>query len=128
MKQLPISSLRINSLTEQLYLQDSSFEQLLRSVSLFGVLEPLIVFPLNDNKSVFQIVSGNRRYYASQELGHNEIPCVIIDAILDALESNTNCQALYIQVSTCLSQVVCLLKFVLTKKLIQNDCRTSTLE
>jgi len=81
MKQLPISSLRINSLTEQLYLQDSSFEQLLRSVSLFGVLEPLIVFPLNDNKSVFQIVSGNRRYYACQELGHNEIPCVIIDAV-----------------------------------------------
>lgn len=27
-----------------------------------------------------------------------DTPCVILDAILDALESNTNCQALYVQV------------------------------
>lgn len=40
-------------------------------------------------------------------------PCVVIDAVLDALEENTNCQALYIQVSCKCDFMLILLWFVL---------------
>lgn len=44
-----------------------------------------------------------------------ETPCLVIDAVLDALEENTNCEALYIQVcvfvASSLSVLICRLRF-----------------
>lgn len=81
MKFLPITSLKINALTEQLYLHDSNFQQLVNSIALFGVLEPIIVFPLTDQSGNYQIISGNRRFKACLELDISDIPCVISEPV-----------------------------------------------
>ena len=47
------------------------------SISLLGVLEPLIVFKIGDSDQ-YQIVSGNRRLSVSKELGINEVPVTLI--------------------------------------------------
>ena len=50
------------------------------SISLLGILEPLIVFPLEDSTTQhYQIVSGNRRLRSALELGIETVPVVIID-------------------------------------------------
>ena len=46
MKKININQLRQNQLTTTLYTVDSNFENLVSSISLFGVLEPLVVFPI----------------------------------------------------------------------------------
>ena len=46
------------------------------SISLLGILEPLIVFEIIDSDQ-YQIVSGNRRFSVAKELGINEVPVVV---------------------------------------------------
>ena len=81
MKNIPARQLRLNPLTTTLYAVDSNFENLVTSVALFGVLEPLIVFPSPEADGVYQIVSGNRRFKAAEQVGLDEVPCTIIDPV-----------------------------------------------
>ena len=81
MKNIPARQLRLNPLTTTLYVVESNFEGLVTSVSLFGVLEPLIVFPSPEGDGMYQIVSGNRRLKAAEQVGLTEVPCTIIDPI-----------------------------------------------
>lgn len=60
---------------------DTNFENLVSSISLFGVLEPLIVFPIQQEPGVYQVVSGNRRLNAVTQLGITEVPCTIIEPV-----------------------------------------------
>jgi ParB family chromosome partitioning protein len=48
------------------------------SISLLGVLEPLIVFQVGDSDQ-YQIISGNRRLSVAKELGLSELPATIIN-------------------------------------------------
>ena len=81
MKNILISQLRQNQITTTLYTVDTNFQNLVTSISLFGVLEPLIVFPIQKTSGVFQVVSGNRRLNAASQLGLKEVPCTIIEPI-----------------------------------------------
>ena len=60
MKNIKITKLSQNKITNCPHLVDSNYENLLTSISLFGILEPPIVFPIPNRE--FQIVSENRRY------------------------------------------------------------------
>lgn len=81
MFKLLASQLIPNPLTGTLYIVDGNFENLVTSISLFGVLEPLIVFETPGTRGMFQVVSGNRRLRAAEKLGIEEIPCTLIDPI-----------------------------------------------
>ena len=81
MKNLNVNQLRQNELTTTLYTVDSNFENLVSSISLFGVLEALIVFEVPEEPEVFQVVSGNRRLKAAIQLGLKDIPCTIIEPV-----------------------------------------------
>ena len=56
--------------------------RLLLSVSLDGILEPLIVYPIDSNESMFQIVSGNRRFRVAKQLELEHIPVQVIQPIV----------------------------------------------
>lgn len=81
MKNLNVNQLRPNELTTTLYTVDSNFENLVSSISLFGVLQALIVFEVPEEPEVFQVVSGNRRLKAAIQLGLKDIPCTIIEPV-----------------------------------------------
>ena len=49
------------------------------SISLLGILEPIIVFKIGDSDQ-FQIISGNRRLSVAKELGINEVPVFVTDS------------------------------------------------
>jgi len=51
---------------------------LVASIKEKGVLEPLLVRP-SDVGGRFMIISGERRYRASLEVGLNELPCIEMD-------------------------------------------------
>jgi len=54
---------------------------LVRSIQDKGVLEPILVRPLDEDggSTSFRIISGERRYRAAQEAGLFEIPVVVLD-------------------------------------------------
>ena len=80
MENIPIELLLPNSRTQSIYGVDKEFARLVMSVDLFGVLEPLIVFLVQDEKK-YQVVSGNRRLSAAIHLGLEVVPCVISEPI-----------------------------------------------
>ncbi len=53
-----------------------------RSIEEKGIIEPIVVRRLG---SVFQIISGERRFIAARELGLEQVPCVVREA--DDLET-----------------------------------------
>ena len=57
-------------------LDDDSMNDLTESVQENGIMEPLIVRPL-ENTDNYEIISGHRRYRAAQKAGMNEIPAFI---------------------------------------------------
>ena len=61
--------------------------ELAASVKAKGVLEPILVRPIGQNGERYRIISGERRFRASQEAGLHEIPAVIMEVEEDeALE------------------------------------------
>ena len=57
------------------YFDSDKLKQLTQSVKEHGILEPLLVRPVGDNK--YELVAGERRYQAAQILSLKEIPVVV---------------------------------------------------
>lgn len=57
------------------YFDPDKLEQLVQSIAQHGILEPLLVRPLNTNQ--YELVAGERRYRAALKLGLPEVPVVI---------------------------------------------------
>ena len=58
------------------YFDPEKQAQLVKSVKEHGILEPLLVRPSGSN---YELVAGERRYRAAQEIGLQEVPVVIRD-------------------------------------------------
>ncbi len=54
---------------------EDKINELAKSISIYGVIVPLIVSPLPENK--YQIIAGERRWRAAKSIGLNTVPVVI---------------------------------------------------
>ncbi|MAY21672.1 MAG: hypothetical protein CMC74_02730 [Flavobacteriaceae bacterium] len=77
MEKVKTNCIQENQITNNLYKVDDQFEDFLKSIELDGILEPLIIQPLNDKEGEYEVVSGNRRLRAARELNLKEVPVVI---------------------------------------------------
>jgi site-specific DNA-methyltransferase (adenine-specific) len=80
MKSLKTIQILSNELTSQLYSsEDQRFVELVQSIEIHGILEPLVVRPIGENLGLeqFEIISGNRRLRAANELKIAEVPVII---------------------------------------------------
>ena len=57
--------------------EDESMLRTTESISMFGVLTPLIARPAEDGK--FEIISGHRRVHAAAAVGLTEVPVIVRD-------------------------------------------------
>ena len=57
--------------------EDESMLRTTESISMFGVLTPLIARPTEDGK--FEIISGHRRAHAAEAVGLTEVPVIVRD-------------------------------------------------
>jgi ParB family chromosome partitioning protein len=73
---IPIDKLQPNPNQPRVEIGDLS--ELVASIREVGVLEPLLVRP-SDVGGRFMIISGERRYRASLEVGLTELPCIEMD-------------------------------------------------
>ena len=80
---IPLRDLRENPLRARIYYNDNRTDELVRSIALSGIVEPLTVSAADRGKYV--IVSGGRRYRAALALGYSCVPCVLIDTDADEL-------------------------------------------
>ena len=76
-------------------IENESMTELIESIKEYGVLNPLIVRPLEDENGKYEIISGHRRFFAAQKLGLKKVPCTVHFIDRDAatvLMVDSNCQ------------------------------------
>jgi len=74
-------------------IENESMIELTESISVHGILNPLLVRPLEGEDGRYEIISGHRRFFAAQKLGLKKVPCTVhfIDrdtAIVMMVDSN----------------------------------------
>ncbi|MDV7393256.1 ParB/RepB/Spo0J family partition protein, partial [Arthrospira platensis SPKY1] len=72
---LPIKAIKLPAQQPRRYFDPDKLAQLTESVKHNGILENLLVRPLDDNQ--YELVVGERRYRAAQEAGLTEVPVTI---------------------------------------------------
>jgi ParB family transcriptional regulator, chromosome partitioning protein len=76
-EQLPISQLRPNPFQPRQGLDRATLEGLIASIRENGLLQPVLVRPIQDGG--WEVVAGERRFQAVQELGWTHVPVVVRD-------------------------------------------------
>jgi len=77
---LPISQLRANPNQPRQDFSDQEIAELSDSIKTLGVLQPILVRPLQgSSSSTYQVVAGERRYRAAMRAGLSQIPVLIKD-------------------------------------------------
>lgn len=74
---LSIESIQIASSQPRRYFDSPAMQALVESVKTDGILQPLLVRPLGEEK--YELVAGERRYRAARELGLTEVPVIVRD-------------------------------------------------
>lgn len=60
---------------------DDKVAELAQSIAAHGILQPLIV--RNSDKTLYEIVAGERRYRAAKIVGLTKIPCIVMNVMND---------------------------------------------
>ena len=75
--------------------EGAELDDLTDSIGTHGILNPLLVRPLEDADGKYEIISGHRRYAAAQKLGMRKVPCTVHFIDRDAatvMMVDSNCQ------------------------------------
>lgn len=76
-RQIPIERLRPNRYQPRSHFDEEAIEDLVNSVRENGILQPILVRPLDGSPDHFEIVAGERRWRAAQKAQLYEVPIVV---------------------------------------------------
>lgn len=84
--EVPIGQISPNPLQPRKTFNDSSIEELARSVREHGIIQPLVVTRTGENR--YKLIAGERRYRAAQKAGLATVPIVVKEELAegDALQ------------------------------------------
>jgi ParB family transcriptional regulator, chromosome partitioning protein len=77
---LSVTELIPNKYQPRKIFDESSLNDLAKSIEQRGILQPIIVRKSNDDKSKFEIIAGERRWLAAQRAGLHNVPVVVTEA------------------------------------------------
>ena len=72
---IEVSRIRPNPRQPRQTFDDASLEELARSIKSTGLLQPIVVRPLDAGR--FELIAGERRWRAAQKAGIHQIPAVV---------------------------------------------------
>ena len=76
-KNVPIQSLVSGKFQPRKVFDQTELEELAESIKSNGILQPILVRPLTDNSSNYEIIAGERRWRASQIAKVHEVPVIV---------------------------------------------------
>tara|TARA_B100001029_G_C15055427_1_gene453961 strand:+ start:1370 stop:2212 length:843 start_codon:yes stop_codon:yes gene_type:complete len=77
---LSIGDLVPNKYQPRKNFDEANLEDLTNSIKERGMIQPIIVRKLNDDKSKYEIIAGERRWLAAQRAGLHEVSVVVTEA------------------------------------------------
>ena len=93
LKQVPVEFIQRGKYQPRRDMSPEALEELSASIKVQGVMQPIVIRPIESNEERYEIIAGERRWRASQLAGLDTIPAVIRtvsdeDAIAMALIEN----------------------------------------
>lgn len=74
---LSINSIIINSSQPRSYFDPQKLKELTESIIKYGILEPLLVRPINNKSNQYELVAGERRYQGAIRAGLTQVPVTV---------------------------------------------------
>lgn len=74
---LSLNSILLNSSQPRRYFDTQKLKELTESIIQYGILEPLLVRPINDSSNQYELVAGERRYKAAISAGLTQVPVTV---------------------------------------------------
>src|SRR4051812_33402043 len=78
-RSVPDEFLRPNPRNPRRHFGEDELAELVASIRRRGVIQPILVRPLPDLPSAYEIVAGERRWRAAQGAGLHEVPVIVVD-------------------------------------------------
>ncbi|HYM73689.1 MAG TPA: ParB/RepB/Spo0J family partition protein [Stellaceae bacterium] len=82
-REIAIELIRPGVYQPRRYFDETELEALAQSIREKGVLQPLLVRPVDEAEAAFELVAGERRWRAAQRAGLHQVP-VLIRVLADA--------------------------------------------
>ena len=76
---LPIQNLISGKFQPRKHFDQTELDELAESIRSNGILQPILVRPLNEKGSSYEIIAGERRWRAAQIVKLHEVPVIIRD-------------------------------------------------
>ena len=85
LRKVPVTSIRPNPFQPRKAFNDESLQSLASSVRELGVLQPIIVRPVEGEEGQYELIAGERRWRAAGIAGLDVVPVLIQDDVNDRL-------------------------------------------
>ena len=79
-RKIPTEFLRPNPRNPRRHFSDEELEELSNSIREKGIIQPILVRPIQGVEGAFEIIAGERRWRAAQRASLHEVPIVIVEA------------------------------------------------
>ncbi len=74
-REIPIGEIDANPYQTRMRVDEQKLDELARSITANGVVQPIIVRPLPNGR--FQLIAGERRWRASEKAGRSTVPAIL---------------------------------------------------
>lgn len=85
LRMVPVESIRPNQFQPRKVFNDDSLKTLAASVAELGVLQPIIVRPVDGEPGMYELIAGERRWRAAMIAKLELVPVLLQDAVNDRL-------------------------------------------
>jgi ParB family transcriptional regulator, chromosome partitioning protein len=85
LRQIPVNAISPNQFQPRKSFNDESLQSLASSVRELGVLQPIIVRPLEGEPNRYELIAGERRWRAAGIAGLETVPVLVQDSVNDRL-------------------------------------------
>ena len=74
---IPINKIIPNRYQPRTVFDDEKIEELARTIHTHGIIQPIVIRPMNDGSGNYEIIAGERRYRAMKSLQWAEVPAIV---------------------------------------------------
>jgi len=83
LREVPVGSIRPNSYQPRAHFDEEQLSSLASSIRELGVLQPILVRPLDGDEEAYELIAGERRWRAARRAGLATIPVLVRGATTD---------------------------------------------
>ena len=79
LKQINVKDLKRGTYQPRRFIHEEDLQELAASIKKHGVMQPIVIRPIEDDVHQYEIIAGERRWRAAQIAGLTEVPAIVRD-------------------------------------------------